>query len=346
MNMGRPFFCLGIILVLFCTCCKARKEHKVVSEPGGGYPGARIMFYNVENLFDIYDDSLTNDNDFLPGGNYHWTYSRYTEKINNIYKVITGVGEWESPAIIGFCEIENKKVLEDLVNQTPLAKYHYKIIHADSPDKRGIDVGMIYRSDKASILGTSFLEIILDSANRSVTREILQVKTVLMNDTFHLFFNHWPSRWGGQEKSEHKRIKAASVLLSAVNGIFQKDSLAKIIITGDFNDNPLNKSIHHVLNARTDFDSVNRGQLFNLSASFLKDREKGTYKYRGEWEVLDQFIVSTSLLGKTRVNIYSPNFLLENDEKYHGKKPFRTYLGPQYKGGFSDHLPVYLDIYK
>ena len=199
----------------------------------------RILFYNVENLFDTTHDSLKNDAEFLPQGKKYWTWKKYQDKCSKIGKIIMAVGGWELPEIVGLCEIENKKTLNGILYSTSLKKANYKIIHKESPDHRGIDVALLYQADRFFPIDTAFLELIYTKSNYSTTREILYVKGVThTDDTLHLFVNHWPSRWGGQLESEHKRISAALLLRKKVDSIFINNNKAKIIIMGDFNDYP------------------------------------------------------------------------------------------------------------
>jgi predicted extracellular nuclease len=313
----------------------------------------RIMFYNTENFFDTIDDKLTQDNDYLPGSKLNWDNSRYRGKIKHIYQSIAAVGELSPPELIGMAEIENRKVLSDLIYLSPLEKYNYKIIHKDSPDPRGIDVGLLYRADKIKCLQSAFFEIVFPGNQRKKTRDILYFKGLINNDTIHLFINHWPSRKGGQKKSEPNRKLVASILKQKVDSLLTINPVANIIITGDFNDQPEDKSLSLYLGAIKDSEITNDGKLYNLSWPLKEDCNCGTYRLGANWDMLDQFIVSGSIL-KPNNNILTCNqclhigefsFLLKEDEKFGGFKPFRTYLGPAYKGGFSDHLPVYLDLY-
>ena len=310
----------------------------------------KIMFYNCENLFDTNNDSLINDEEFLPEGERFWTKNKYYNKIRNTYKVIMAVGGWNPPAIIGLCEIENRKVLKDIVNSTPLVKFEYQIIHKDSPDRRGIDVGFLYRNELFKPIRHEFIPINYPDQPDNKTRDILYVKGMAKDsDTIHIFINHWPSRWGGQLESEDRRLFVASVLRAKVDSIIESNSMAKIIITGDFNDYPKNTSIYKILGAKTEFSQINNSELYNLSSN-LEKQNIGSHKYQGEWGILDQFIVSGSLLDKDEkvfttinyVHIFNEDFLLEPDDGYFGFRPKRTFSGYTYIGGFSDHLPVYL----
>jgi exonuclease III len=312
----------------------------------------RIMFYNVENLFDIYDDSLKQDDDFLPEGSKHWNYRRFTDKLNKLYKVIIAVGGWEPPEIIGLCEIENNYILKKLINDTPLSKHEYGIVHRDSPDIRGIDVALLFRKDKISLLQEDFLEIIFPRDSLKKTRDILYFKGLaLRKDTLHIFVNHWPSRHGGQLETEAYRVYVSSVLKEKVDSLFNTNEKSKIIITGDFNDEPENKSIAETLSAKSYVDSVKSDRLYNLSYNLQDNKKSGTCKYKFNWQMYDQFIVSGALIttpelkaSLTDSHIFKADFLFEDDDIYSGIRPYRTYRGYNYTGGFSDHLPVYLDL--
>lgn len=328
----------------------------------------RILFWNVENLFDYRDDSLTSDEEFTGGGAMHWTYSKLQKKLACIGKTILSAGQWDPPAIIGMCEVENRYVLTKLVYNSPLASLGYRIIHRDSPDNRGIDVAMLYRPDLFTPLITEWLAIRFPADTTVKTREILYAKGLLFNtDTIHLFVNHWPSRRGGEAASAPRRNFVASVLRRKVDSVLLSDtrygirellisdpaspiSYPFIVIMGDFNDEPENESLHHFLRARLDTLNLKPGDLVNLM--LLLPGKPGSHKFKEHWGLLDQFIVSGSLLDKhgslqidpSGVRIFNPPFLLEDDLKYLDKKPKRTYVGPRYKGGFSDHLPIVLVI--
>lgn len=337
-----------IVIFFLSSWCSAADDHVNTDDERG----VRIMFYNVENLFDVFDDSLTLDDEFLPSSDKHWTKKRYEDKIRNIYKVIAAVGGYEPPEIVALCEVENKTVLYDLIRNTPLSKYPYKIIHKESPDRRGIDVAILYRTDKLDLLAREFIRI-RDPGNSGFrTRDIVYVKVVSdKSDTLHVFANHWPSRRGGIHRSESKRVLAATVLRDKIDSLVEEHENPAIVITGDFNDDPDNKSILEIL-IRT--GSVIRMPLINLSMELKEECKCGTLKYKGNWNMFDQFIVSEVLLSdrhglQTSINnlhIYNVDFLLEDDEKYFGQMPYRTYNGYRYIDGYSDHLPVYLDLVK
>ena len=313
----------------------------------------RIIFYNVENYFDTYNDSIKNDDEFLPDKGKFWTKGRYFNKQKHIAQVIAGIGGWSPPELIGLCEIENHRVLSDLIRYTPLKNLNYKIIHKESPDKRGIDVALLYQKKKFSPISYEAIEIRYPFSN-STTRDILYVKgQTTFKDTLHIFVNHWPSRWGGQLETEQKRMYVASVLKSKTDSILISNSSANIIIMGDLNDYPENKSISKVLQAKYNYDKIQNKNLYNLSAYLQNQMHIGSHKHEGKWATLDQFIVSGALLSQTNkiytslkdVHIYNAGFLLEADENYSGFTTFRTYIGYKYHGGYSDHLPTFLDLH-
>jgi hypothetical protein len=303
------------------------------------------MFYNAENLFDIIDDTITDDNEFLPSSAKKWTSYRYSDKIHKIEKVIIAIGGYNPPGIIGLCEIENKTVLNALAIESNLAKFPYGIIHKDSPDSRGIDVALLYRKDKIKKLGEEFITV--PFSDHKTTRDILYFKALLRKDSLHIFVNHWPSRYGGQQQSEQYRIIAAKALRRKIDSILSIQQTAHILIMGDFNDEPTNKSISNHLRSYKPDQNIADTALYNLAHN---TEFPGTIKYKGQWYCFDQIIISGSLLDNKlpdtdrTMHIFSASYLLEEDIKFPGKRPFRTYYGPYYHGGFSDHLPIYVEI--
>lgn len=313
----------------------------------------RIMFYNVENLFDTEDDSLTNDEEFLPNQGKYWNYNRYQAKLHHISTVIVSIGGWNPPELIGLCEIENRKVLDDLCKKSELANIGYNIIHKESKDSRGIEVALLYRKKLFQPIKYEAVNVIFPFSPGSNTRDILYVCGQTNNhDTLHIFVNHWPSRWGGQLDSERNRMEVARILRHKVDSIFNILPKAKIIIMGDLNDYPDNKSLTDILKAKRTFDNIIDSDLYNLSANIGQNSDIGSHKHEGVWGVLDQIIVSGSLLNskkglstnKDNAFIYNADFLLTDDENFTGKTNFRTYNGYKYIGGYSDHLPVYIDL--
>ena len=314
----------------------------------------RIMFYNVENLFDCADDPNKNDNEYLPDSKLHWTEKRFRQKLSNIFKVIATAGEEEPPEIVAFAEVENKYVLEQLIYNTPLSKYKYAIVHKDSPDERGIDVALIYRPDKIAKVSEKFFNIEYSPNTSRLTRDILYFSfRINSKEIIHLFVNHWPSRYGGQLANEKNRMFVASVLKSKTDSLFALNTSSKIIIVGDFNDEPGNNSIKTILRAVKPNPPYNDAQLINISNVEKNSVVQGTHKFHENWAIFDQVIVSGSILQKKGTytlpdsyTILTSPFLFENDEKFLGLKPKRTYFGYKYIGGYSDHLPVFIDLFQ
>ena len=300
-----------------------------------------VLFYNVENLFDCYDDPLTNDGEFLPDAKRHWTFKRYNEKVNKIAKVILASNGWELPALVGLCEVENGAVLKRLVWETGLSESGYRFIHHESPDKRGIDVALLYRKNEFRVLHDSAV-CVSEPENDFFTRDILYVKGVFFgSDTLNVFACHLPSKYGGAAASEPKRQKVADKLRELCDSLLNDDPNCRILIMGDMNESPDEKAMRLLAGAGL---TAEEGMLVDLASDLKAEKVKGTVKYRGNWEVFDQVIVSRSLTEEPfrveGMSVVELPFLLERDETYSGVKPFRTFLGPVYHGGFSDHLPV------
>lgn len=311
--------------------------------------GIRVMFYNVENLFHPTNDSLKNDDEFTPDGTRFWSFKRYFDKINKVGKTGIALGEWEPPAVIGLCEIEEIRCLKDLVYSSPLKKFGYEIVHQESGDNRGIDVALLYRPDYFTFL--SYEAVVLNFGPDSrPTRDILHVKGLAGDDTLHLFVNHWPSRYGGQLVTAPKREFAATVLRAKYDSILTIDPNAAIVAMGDFNDHPDDPSMLKILRAKKSIEEMETGDLLNLIWQY--EFKKGTHKYDHEWGILDQFVITTGLInGKSgmkapleKAQIFDAEYLLESEKDGVGKITNRTYIGFKYHGGYSDHLPIYMDI--
>jgi predicted extracellular nuclease len=340
---------LGVMITIIILSGTSHNNNTSGNHYGGELRRYRVLFYNTENFFEPADDSLTDDDDFTPAGDLHWTTKRYYTKLRNIYKVLIAAGDWQPLDIIGFCEVENKQVLHDLTNHTPLIKYPYHIIHFNSEDQRGIDVALLYNSNTVRCVESKKINIRKEG---SPTRDILWFKAILNKDTCYFLINHWPSRSGGQLETEPGRLKAAAKLKAITDSLFLTDRWARIIIMGDFNDEPADESLISKLKANTDIINPQAGSLYNLSVAPEGGNYRGTLKYQGQWNLFDQIIVSGSMLHGNdglHVNpdgyrIFGKSFLLTPDEQYTGFKPFRTYTGFRYQGGFSDHLPVYIDV--
>ena len=304
--------------------------------------GANVVFWNVENYYSPFTDSLRHDPAFTPQGVNHWTWPRFTAKRDAIAKTLISINSDELPVLIGLCEVENRFVLEQLVRQTPLAPTGYRVLHHDGPDERGIDVALLYRPDRFRILLFRFLQVRLPDTTQH-TREILYAKGVLDRlDTMHLFVNHWPSKRGGAKASLSRRMAAAMRLRASTDSILVRHPAANILIMGDFNDTPLSKAMQALSSGLP---------LHNLSIHLARQKQ-GSIRYRGRWELIDQIIVSENLFSAEspiftsalHFRIYTAPFLIIREDKFLGAKPFRTYLGPRYQGGISDHLPVILRI--
>ncbi|MDR2840245.1 MAG: endonuclease [Paludibacter sp.] len=312
------------------------------------------MCYNVENYFDIVDDSLTNDAEYLPGGMRGWNNQKYKQKQENIGKAIVAIGSWTPPAIVGLCEVESERGLTDLTKYSGLKSLKYKYVHYDSPDARGVDVALLYQPDRFQVLGSRPIRVDFPFAPQSKTRDILYVQgKVPTGDTLNVFICHFPSRLGGELESEERRVYVAEILRNAVDSLFAIFTEPAILIMGDFNDYPTNKSMSEILQALPPNNAeISPRKLYNLMYP-LHISGKGSHKNQGEWGALDQIIVSGRLLDMnkkfsalpTDVHIFDADFLLEADDKFLGVQPKRTYIGMRYNHGFADHLPVYLDFW-
>jgi len=305
-----------------------------------------IAFYNLENLFDTFDNKWTNDNDFLPNSEKRWTEKRYRKKLRKLGYAISQIGiktAQKAPSILGVAEIENKLVLEDLLNSKFLKNLPYDYVHYDSPDERGIDVGLIYDTTVFEVTTSEVypLELYDEDGYRDYTRDILVVEGVFNNsETLYILVNHWPSRHEGEELTEPNRLSAAKKVIEIINTIKYENENAKIIVMGDFNDGPQNNSIKHL---------VHNTDIYNPMFT-LKDHNRGSLNYRKDWFLFDQILFTTnffeikpSALSFSQAHIFDSEFLKQYKGKFQGA-PFRTYVGLKYKGGYSDHFPVYVHL--
>lgn len=333
----------SVFFIIFC----------VLLLPVGAQENFRIMFYNVENMYDTKDNPYTHDDDLTPEGQLHWTNYRYWHKLNNISKVISSVGEGYPPALVGLCEVENDSVLFDLTKKAALQRHKYEYIITSSKDWRGSNVALLYQRDQIKILSKKSYTPLLDDSIRT-TRDILHVTGKLVNgEILDLFICHFPSRNEGIKKTRPYRIKCAELLKQKADSVSLVRKKANIIVMGDFNDYPHDQSMVEGLEARSLDSDILPQNLYNMFNLKKKEKDAGSYKYRGKWNYLDQFIVSGNLLDKHRkvfikdrvACVYSASFLLVDDnKKYGGQKPFRTYSGFRYLGGYSDHLPIYINL--
>lgn len=304
-----------------------------------------VVFYNVENLFDTINDPLTNDSEFTPFGEKQWDEERYELKLNHLSEAISLIEK--NPVLVGLSEVENYKVLEDLIATNPLNEINFGIAHFNSPDTRGIDCALLFDKTIFELISKQKLPVTLMDNEDFKTRDILYVKGRMDNVEVHVFVNHWPSRREGQVESEHKRIRAAEVLRAKVTQLLKENNEANIIILGDFNDEPNNFSLNSTLRAK-ESGFANEDDLVNLSFDNLIINE-GTTKHEQEWIVFDQIIVSQAIYdyssgigvkGNDAETLDSKTLLYTYPDG--GQKPNSTYGGRKYFGGYSDHLPVYI----
>lgn len=321
---------------------------KTIFEKGVKKSISTIAFYNVENLFDTIDSSFTRDESFTPSGKMRWTERRYHKKLERLGSVISSLGINRAkipPIIVGLVEVENKKVVNDLANSKYLKKYDYEVVHHDSPDERGIDVAMLYNKVGFEYIDSTTFPVFLtdELGERDYTRDILKVSGYLHGKLTHILINHWSSRREGVEKTEHKRITAAKTLRKIIENIYEKESSPKIIIMGDFNDNPTSPSIK---------EHLVKDDLFNPMEKLFDTNKSGSIKHKGKWYLFDQIIFSKNFLQAEKEDfsfyyaaIFNKKWLKIFKGKFKGN-PFRTYIGRWYKGGFSDHFPVYAFLKK
>jgi predicted extracellular nuclease len=323
------------------------------SSPKRMAPTYKVIFYNIENLFDTIDDPYTNDAEFLPNGTYKYTSKIYQTHLDRTSEVLSNICEKDAPLFIGLSEIENKGVLQDLIKQHSIEKFNLGIVHQNSPDDRGIDVGLIYNKDICKVIKEEYLYVSIDTVPDFRTRLILHATFETYNGTIlHVYVNHWPSRREGEKVSEYKRLKAAATLKASTDDVMKKDANANIIIMGDFNDYPTNASITQVLGA-VDYKNMDnfKSDLYNISEAPVGQVVKGSHFYKGEWGNLDQIILSKNLIrwpgigavGGVPYTIYYNEKMLYTD-KNGVVSTNRIYAGTRFVGGYSDHLPVYFNI--
>lgn len=314
----------------------------------------RIAFWNFENFFDPFVDSTRTYNEFTEDGAQRWTKSRFYKKRNNMFKALLSLSGNEPLAVLGIAEVENHYVLNTLFNNTPLKNHNYRIIHYEGDDRRGIDVAMAYCIDKLQLIYSEPVKIRNPDNKNFKSRDILYaVFSDRRGDTLHVFVNHWPSRYGGERETIDLRALAARTLRHKIDSLCEaRHVMPKIVTMGDFNDTPDDPSIREVLHAKSLNDSDKNDVMVNLFTDGKSLGFEGTLKHQHNWQIFDQIMVSKSLIDnksglryKSRSStIFHADFLFEPDESHGGVKLFRTYVGPKYFGGFSDHLPVYIDL--
>jgi predicted extracellular nuclease len=343
--MKKVFF---ISLLLSCTVSlfAQKKDYKPVV----------ISFYNLENLFDTLDNTMINDEEFLPNGPRNYNGTIYFDKLDKLATVISQIGTEvnpDGPAVLGVAEVENDTVLKDLVQHKLIEKRKYKIVHYDSKDFRGIDVGLLYNPKYFTVEASDKLYVQLPGGSKDAyyTRDILWVKGKLDGETVHIYVNHWPSRSGGEKRSAPGRNAAAQVCKNHIDSIAKIEPNAKIVIMGDLNDDPINKSVAGILGAKPKAEEVTKGGLFNPWTELYK-KGNGTLAYQDAWGLFDQIIISYPWLSKDQSglffyqqHIFFKEYLVENKGRYKGY-PMRTWDGNTYRGGYSDHFPTYLVMLK
>jgi len=351
-----------LLIIGFLFACSPKFDTTAPNSTLGkkSYKINTVAFYNLENLFDTIDDPNTLDEkspimelDPKIRGEVYW------KKNANMAKVISEIGTEEAknlPVIVGVAEIENRAVLEDLVNDDKLKSGNYGIVHYDSPDARGIDVALLYQKRIFKVTSSSVHEVVIYDLNnperRYYTRDVLLVSGLLDGDEIHFLVNHWPSRFGGEKRSRGNREKAAAVNKRIVDSLQGINPYAKVVIMGDMNDGPYNSSIKNILKAEGERSKVKKQQIYNPMENMQKKQGLGTLGYRDSWDLFDQILVTEGLLKNEneayqyyKAGIYNPNYLYNQDGRWKGY-PFRSYSDGQFTGGYSDHLPVYIYLVK
>lgn len=343
--------CKSTFLFLLIVVCQGVISDRLCSQNNDVL---RVAFWNLENFFDPYVDSTRTYNDYTEDGSQDWSISRFYKKRNGLYKAILALSGGAPLAILGMCEVENTFVTTMLFHETPLRRHNYRIIHYEGGDRRGIDVALAYSVDKLQLVSSEVVKIRNPDDKYFKTRDILYAKFFdKRSDTLHCFVNHWPSRYGGEKETIALRELAARFLKSKVDSLMNVcDVIPKIIVMGDFNDTPCDKSIIEVLGAVPQDIASKKDVLVNLFSDNKNLGFEGTLKHKYNWQTFDQIIISKSLLDKDNslaykkksATIFHADFLFVDDDTYGGKKLFRTYIGPKYQGGYSDHLPVFIDL--
>lgn len=316
-----------------------------------------IGFYNLENLFDTINQPNVNDFEFTPAGDLGYDTEMYYDKLGKLAKVISEMASDITPdglSILGVAEIENRSVLEDLIAQPALAPRNYQIAHFDSPDKRGIDVGLLYQSKYFTLDTARYLRmhnLYYADGDTVFTRDILWVTGKYDGETMHVFVNHWPSRRGGETASAPLRNAAALRFKTTADSIQQADPTAKIIMMGDLNDDPTSPSVAKVIRAQSNVKKVKADGYFNPMGALFR-RGLGSNAYRDKWSLFDQILLNDELVKEDtrgwryyQTQIYNPAYMYQKTGRFRGY-PFRAFVGGSYMGGYSDHFPVYVLLVK
>ncbi len=341
------FFAFSFI---FVACSTGKQASSAAS--GGNFRVASVAFYNLENLFDTINQS-NNDEEFLPEGSMRWTGMKYKAKLKNMSYVISQLGKETTPggpSIIGVSELENRGVLEDLVKEPSIANRTYEIVHYNSPDRRGVDVGLLYNPRDFLVTGSKSYRLLPnDTAFR--TRDQLLVSGYLLNEKVHIIVGHWPSRTGGEVESAPRRNAAAALSRHIADSLYALDPNAKIVIMGDLNDDPFNESTAKILDAKRNMEDVPEKGLYNPMWRIL-DSGVGSLAYNNQWNLFDQIIVSKPLLSKDKTKlsfwkaeVFNKSFLIQQEGSYKGT-PMRTHAGGVWLNGYSDHFPTLIYLVK
>lgn len=337
-------------LVLLHSCASVRstsEEQKVAVNVVG------IGFYNLENLFDTINQPNL-DEEFLPDGSMRWTGMKYRAKLKNMAYAISRIGTDVTPggvSVLGVCEIENRGVLEDLVKEPAIADRTYRIVHYDSPDRRGVDVGLLYNPRDFIVTGSKSYRMNLPADSLFHTRDILLVSGYLLSEKLHVIVGHWPSRIGGEVASAPKRNAAAETTRHIVDSLYKHEPDAKIVIMGDLNDDPSNESTAKILQAKRNRDDVPRQGLYNPMWRIL-DSGVGSLAYNNQWNLFDQIIISEPLLHEDnsrlrfwKAEVFNKRFLVQQEGAFRGS-PLRTHAGGVWLNGYSDHFPTLIYLVK
>ena len=356
MKCSRLKFYLMIASSVAISACAAKNnmaDDKKASDSKLKLQVGCIAFYNQENLFDTINDPNINDEEFLPNGAMKWGTMKYNSKLENMSRTISLIGTDICPqgvALIGVSEIENRRVLEDLVKQPALAKRSMEIVHYDGPDRRGVDVALLYNPRYFQVTNSKSYRLHTEDPN-FLTRDQLMVSGYLMGEKIHVIVNHWPSRLGGEEASRSKRNAAAALTKSIADSLFQLDPKAKIVIMGDLNDDPFNESCAKVLGAKKDIDEVKPGGFYNTLWKSL-DKGVGSLAYNDQWNLFDQIIISDELahsdpskLKLWKAEVFNKPFLTQQEGRYKGT-PLRTHAGGAWLNEYSDHYPTLIYVVK
>ncbi len=320
----------------------------------------KIVFYNLENFFDTINDPEVKDDEFTPEGPKNWNHAKYTKKLHNVERVLFDIAaiNKDYPVVIGVSEVENRTVLEDIVATRKLAPANYHISHFDSPEARGVDVAFLYRPDVFKLEGQYPVKTVIPSLPNFKTRDILTMWGTIENEPFFFMVAHWPSRLGGKEVSEFKRIAVAEQMRSIADSVLAANPATKVVMMGDFNDDPIDKSIAQGLAAKFKMKELVQGDLYNPYADMLK-AGYGSLAYGDAWNIFDNIVMTENLAkgstgslklqkapgSKFYGNIFKQHYMVQKEGQYKGY-PLRTYVGNNFQGGFSDHFPVYIYIGK